>query len=97
MTGITAIMSMTTMAAALPSSQLVNSWLKNSIADHVGVEVAVGHDVDDVEDLHHADQHGDEDRDDRAPDLRDDHPEEDLPLARAVDPGRLERVVRARP
>ena len=50
------------------------------VAEHVGVEVAVGVDVDDVEDLHHADRDGDEDRDERALDLRDDDAEEDLAL-----------------
>src|SRR3712207_8048765 len=43
---------------------------------------------------HHRDQHRDEDGDDRSLDLRDDHLEEDLPLAGAVDAGGLDRVHR---
>ena len=92
MIGITAIIRITTIAAACAVVEVGEQLVEELVAEHVGVEVAVGHHVDDVEDLHHADQHGDEDGDDRALDLRDDDLEEDLPLVGAVDAGRLERV-----
>ena len=67
---------------------------EDPVPDHVGVEVAAGHDVDDVEDLQHEHDLDDQHRDHGRPDRRHQHPEEDLPLGRPVDPGRLDDLLR---
>src|SRR3546814_15380188 len=56
--------------------------------------LAVGHDLDDVEDLHDQDDEGGDHHEDRGADLGQDDPPEDLGLRGTVDPGRLDLLVR---
>ena len=88
--GSTARNRTTASAAARPSLKNWNISQEHPVGDDVGVEPAAGHDVDDVEDLEHHDGDGRRDGDERALDHRHDHLEEQLPLAGAVQPGRLE-------
>ena len=70
---------------------------EHPVGHNVGVKPPSGHNEDDVEDLQNRDGDRRRDGDDRALDDRDDDAEEDLALARAVEPGGLEDLDRRRP
>ena len=68
--------------------------VEHPVGHDVVAEPSAGRHVDDVEDLERDDRDGRRDRDDRAADHRHDHPEEELALGGAVEPGRLEDLAR---
>ena len=93
-TGRTAMKSRVASAAPTTVVEELEDLVEHAVGHDVVIEPSAGRHVDDVEDLEGDDGDGRRDRDDRAADHRHDHPDEDLALVGAIEPGRLEDLTR---